>query len=198
MPGATQQPYGGPVHGQPPHGQFPIAQHGYPAGGPMTGWAPAARPVRPIGALLMIFGAVVAVLATFLTWNHDHDLVDAPDGGLTPVPTDVWNGWDQIEVNIRQGRVYGTLMLVAFIIAILAAVMVIAAAIIALTARSVGIGAGVLALAGALIGLVGTLGVMLGYLALGATDETTFVMWLYGFSFVPVLIGAIGVVTRKY
>ena len=193
-----QQPAGYPQQGYPSQG-FPQQ-----AGGPQGYGAPAAGqqggkgPLRAVGPLLMVLGAIIAIVAMFLTWNHDHEYIYGPDGGLTAVKGEAWNGWDQIGINLDAGRIYGTLMLIAFILTILASLLVLIAAIVTLAARPAGKGMGALALSGAVIGLLGTLGVMLGYLALGATDETTFAMWLYGFSFIPVLVGAIGALSKKY
>lgn len=146
----------------------------------------------------MILGAVAAVVSLFLPWNHDMVMVDVPGGGFTYEKGEAWNAFDQISVNQDAGRTYGTLMLIAVIVALAACVVVLIAALGALLARPRGRGLGVLGLVAAILGLVGTLGILLGYVALGATQEGDIGMWIYGLSFIPVLIGAIGVLSKKY
>ena len=196
-----QPTYGPPQGGaQAPYGQqpgFPQQQAfgAQPAwGGPQT----APRRLRPVGPLLMILGVLACVISLFLTWNVDQEFVDSPDGGITVVDGESWNAFDQISVNQDAGRFYGTLMLVAIIIALLCCVGALISALVTLVARPAGKGAGAIALTAGILGLVATLGVIIGYMVLGASHEIHIGGWLYGFSFIPVLIGAIGVLSKKY
>lgn len=185
-----QQSQPGPTS---PYG--PVAGYGAP---PPFAHSGARERLRPVGPLLMILGAIAAIIALFLPWNYDLVQVDAPEGGFTYENGEAWNAFDQIGVNQDAGRSYGTLMLIAIILALACCVAVFISALGTLLARPRGKGLGVLGIIAAVLGLIGTLGVLLGYVVLGATHEGAIGMWIYGLSFIPVLIGAIGLLSKKY
>ncbi len=146
----------------------------------------------------MLLGTIACVVGVFLPWNYELVPVDTPGGGYGFADGDPWNGLDQMTINMDNGRFYGALMLVAFVVALVACVGSLVAAIGTLTARDPGRGLGVLALISAILGILATLGTIVGYLALGATHEMALGVWVFGLSFIPVLIGSIGVLARKY
>lgn len=194
-----QQPSGRPGQGPATGHQF--GQGNHPTQGnhstqgnhphPHQGQPPKARPLGPI---LMILGVVAAIVSLFLPWNHHMELAHG-DGGLTVEKKEAMNAFDQILVNMDAGRSYGLLMLIAVLLAIACCVVVVVASVMALSRPGSG---GTLALVGAIVGLIATAGVFLGYVGLGAVHEAEFGMWIYAASFVPVLIGAIGVASKKF
>lgn len=183
-----------------PQGYAQTQGYGSHGGGPQgyapAGYAPqgvtrAAGKPSPIGPILMLLGVVLAVVGIFLPWNHHMEVVDSASGGFSYEPGDAMNAFDQVEVNQDMGRAYGTLMLVAIILALLACLAVLISAVGSLVSRAPARGLRVLGLLGAIVGLLGTLGVLGGYLALGAVHEGEIGMWIYGLSFIPALVGAI-------
>lgn len=149
---------------------------------------------RPLGPILMILGVVAAIVSLFLPWNHHMEFVHG-EGGLSVEKKEAMNAFDQILVNMDAGRSHGLLMLIAVLLAIACCVVVVVASVMALSRPGSG---GTLALVGAIVGLIATAGVFLGYLGLGAAHEAEFGMWIYAASFVPVLIGGIGVASKKF
>lgn len=201
-PGAyPQQPGTAPAgYGQAPaaYGQ-PQPGFGQPqataAAAPQLNFVRAEAPKLPplssngmIGALLMLFGAVVCVISTLLVWNYDLDIVDAPGGGITFAEGEAWNGWQQAMVNVEAGRGTGPMMLTSLVLAVLAAVVVIAIAALALLGRKAQ--ASSVGLIAAWTGFAASGLMVFGYLGLGATESMQIGVWLYGISFLPALVGA--------
>lgn len=168
--------------------------YGAPGGDP--GQHPPTRPPQPerppgkdahkhliAGPILMILGVALCAVGVMLPWNPQ-----------ALAKGEAWNGVEQAMVNIEEGRIYGWLMVVAFGVAAVAGLLALIAAALAMTRRA----AAVPAVTATVLGLVATLGVLSGYVAMEALDESTVGMWLYGASFLPVLIGAVGVAGRRF
>lgn len=89
----------------------------------------------------------------------------------------------------------GVLLLIALIVALACAVLLLALAVAAVvTATRL---PGALLVIPAVLGLVATVGTLIGYFALGFSEEMHVGARLFGLSFVPVLVGAVGVVSSK-
>lgn len=185
-PNGLQQPAYGPPPG---FGATPF-------GGP--GPAPGKAPVKPLGPILMILGAIAAVVATFLTWYTDTEWVEAPGGGITAAEGKGRNAFEQADLVSGNDGGLGALFWIALIVALAACLAVLIAAIGTLLARPVGKGLGVLGLVAAILGLIATVGLLIGFFAIAGGHHLEMAVWLFGLSFVPVLIGAIGVLSKKY
>lgn len=204
-PSSFPGPHGPQQFGPGAHGpqQFgpgprPMPAPPSPRPGPAQNRPPAPKPrVRPVGPLLLVLSAIGAIVAIFLPWNHGQKLVSVPGGGMRFDKAEMWNGLQQAVVNIENDRIYGWLMIIAYLVTALACLVCVIAAIVALASPG-GRVAGPLAWAGVALGLLGTLGVFGGYAVLGALHEGEWGMWVYGFSFLPGLLGAIGVSSRKF
>lgn len=137
-----------------------------------------------VGPLLLLLGPAISIASTFLPFY--------PGNWYTPV----LNGWQQIGVNIDNDRFYGWLMLVAFGVVGLEGILAVGAAVLGF-ARKLD-GARVVALIAVGLGLLATAGVFAGYAVLGALDESTWGMWAYAASWLPAVVGAIGIASRKF
>lgn len=149
-----------------------------------------------VGSLLMVSGALLSVVSTFLTWNHDQTYGQADDGyGIQLVEGEAWNGWQQAAVNVSSGRIYGLLMYLSLGLACTAAVIVLLASI-AIFVTKCHLGPPQ-ALTGAIIGFVATIALVGGYVVLGAAGAMEFGVWLFGSSFIGPLVGAILVLRAR-
>lgn len=179
-PGGPNTGQQGSQQWQPPHGQ---SQPGYQPGG-------VPQPVKPsplatiMGAVALV-GALASLLSTFPTWFS----YEGMQFGDQPVQMFDFNGWEQMIVNIEEGRVYGWLMLVSLIAVIAGVTLVLTGFIGNFTTRAPWPQR--LMLGGAIAGLAGGLGLVIGYAVLDAGYAMSWATWLYGLAWIVVLIAAI-------
>lgn len=170
-----------------------------PSAPPAEHWAPAPQyrpmpPVKesrpPVGALLAILFSLGALLCTFLPWYAGSWTVGSESDSW------VYNGWQQVQVVLRNNPGMGGAMMASLCISALAVLLVLIGCIGHLTSGNKGMGA--LGLIGAIAGTLAGLGLVIGYLAVGATEAMSMATWGYGFLWLPALAGAIGMATRKF
>lgn len=178
--------------GQPPT-RPPIPVHTHAVGGPAAPVGPRGRPV--VGAVLMILGVALCAISVLLPWNYGREYT-VTDAGVIAHEDQAWNAFDIVALTLNEHGPEGVLLPIALILALLSAVATIALAAAALAGSARLPGA--LVLTPATVGMAATLGTLIGYFALGFSHQMDVGVWLFGLSFVPVLIGAIGVVSKKY
>lgn len=176
--------------GMPQQSQFGQPPFGQAYAGPQYGQPMRQRKMRPIGPILLLLAVAACAIGVFLPWQPSSD-------GFFGHADD-WNGFDQMMVNIDNGRVYGALMMVSFIVAGVSALCLVVAAFGALATGGTQRWPGVIAIIFAILGLIATAGMLVGYVSLGATDFIGIGTWIYGLSGVVMLLGAIGVASRAY
>lgn len=207
FPGQPHIPGGQP--GTPPGGQLPgLPQQGYPHQGnpmqrdlqpgypqpgssrsaPTTG----ASPGRAIGPILMILGVVMNIISLFLAWFQRSRSHGGPDSGVRMGGGESYNVFALLDYVLRQDAIIGAGYLTALVLAGLASVLVLIAANMSLSGRP----SGGLAMTGAIIGLFATVGICVGFL-LTAGTLTGVGLGVFGVSFIPVLIGAFGVMLTR-
>lgn len=120
-----------------------------------------------------------------MPWNENINMFSLDGEG--PVSA---NAWDQMIVNIDNGRFYGILMLISLLLTVLASLLVLCFTVVYLFTRSKSVGNIVIIVA--VLGLAASGGMISGYAILGAMSEGTIYMVVFGLSFIPVVAASIG------
>lgn len=149
------------------------------------------KPAPMFGALLALVASVASVIGTLLPWYDDCWTV----GDETDCST--YNGWKQMSVVMDNDSMLGSLMGLSFGVVILGMVLVVVGVIMYLSNRQSQPKGG-LGVVGSIVGLVGGMGLVIGYLMLGATDFIGLGTWIYGLAWIVAFIGALGMNSRKF
>lgn len=137
----------------------------------------------------MLLGVVVAFVSLTMTWNPGHTF-----GG------NEFAAFAHANALIRDPAwtTTGVLLMIGLIIVVVAAVVSVVVALVHTLTRSTSSALGWVLLGFAILGFLASLATLVVYLAMEDLDDVRPAIWFYGLSFIPVVVGGVGILSRKY
>lgn len=148
------------------------------------------RRIRPLGPILILAGVAAAVLGVFLSWRPLSDGIRDLFG--------YWSGFDVMTALMQMGQPMGVVLVISFIAMGVVVVFLLIGFMFALAGGPPLRWATGLTLWCAIGGFVASVGVLVGFASFGALSGMGLGGVVYSLSGVAMLVGAVGVATRRF
>ncbi|WP_134324754.1 hypothetical protein [Cumulibacter soli] len=145
--------------------------------------------VRPIGSFLTVIGLIVVIVSVTMRWS--------PSGTFANRELAAFR-----YAKAMQGdpawTTTGTLLMIGLVVVLLTSGITVLLSVIQMIARDAGRGLGATALGAAILGFLVALIILIVSISIDSDYDVQPAVWIFAVGTLPVVAGAIGVLSRKY